>query len=169
MKTVSIISIVYGTLGLIWAAVISIIIKVQQALYENLPFPDDVNEIIDISAFTDSIYGTIGTLIPFIFIIAAIYIISGILHLTGNSSFKTFIYIAAILNIIWYVTYVVLIQIEVLPLINSLDMIPKGLFTFLIIFGMLINIGIYCGYPIFLFFYMRKGKEWDTLDTGYKS
>ena len=169
MKTVSIISIVYGTLGLIWAGVISVIIKFQQALFENIPFPDDVNEIIDIGAFMDNIYGTIGTLFPFIFIIAAIYIISGILHLTGNPSFKTFVYIAAILNIIWYVAYVVLIQIEVVPLINSLEMVPRGLINLVVIFSMLINIGIYCGYPIFLFFYMRKGKEWDILDTGYQN
>lgn len=78
-------------------------------------------------------------------------------------------YIAAILNIVWYAAYMVLIQMEIMPVISSIEMIPTGLMNLIVIFGMLINIVFYCGYPIFLLFYMRKGREWDTLDTGYKS
>jgi len=40
MKTVSIVSIVYGCLGLLWAAVASVVIKIQQAIIENIPFPE---------------------------------------------------------------------------------------------------------------------------------
>ena len=51
MKTVSIVSIVYGTLGLIWAGVVTVIIKFQQAIFENFPFPDEVYDYLDINAF----------------------------------------------------------------------------------------------------------------------
>ena len=169
MRTVSIISIVYGSLGLLWAAVASIIIKVQKAIFESFPFPDELNEYMDITAFLDTVYGMIGSIFPFVFLIAIVFILSGILQLAGNSSFKTFIYIAAILNITWYLAYIVLMQIEVMPMINSMELIPKGLMNLIMIFAMLINAVFYCGYPIFLLLYIRKGREWDTLDTGYNS
>jgi hypothetical protein len=169
MRTVSIISIVYGSLGLVWAAVASIIIKLQKAILGNFTFPDELNEYMDINAFLDTIYSMLGSLFPFVFLIAILFILSGILHLTGNSSFKTFIIIAAILNIIWYLAYMVLMQIEVMPMINSMELIPKGLMNLLMILVMLINAVFYCGYPIYLLLYIRKDREWDTLDTGYQN
>ena len=169
MRTVSIVSIVYGTLGLIWGVVVTVIIKVQQAIFEDFTFPDEVYDYLDISSFLDSIYGIMGTLFPFVFLIAVIYILSGILQLSGNSSFRSIAFIAAILNIVWYAAYAILILMEVMPLINSLEMVPAALMNVIVIIGMLVNIGIYCAYPIFLLFYLRKGRELDTLDTGYRN
>ena len=61
------------------------------------------------------------------------------------------------------------IMVGFVPLINSMDVFPGQLINLIILCGMLINAIFYCGYPIFLLLYMRKGREWDTLDTGYKS
>ena len=169
MKTVSIISIVYGTLGLIWAAVVSAAIKLHQAIFENFPFPDEVYDYVDIDTLLAALYSMIGSLFPYVFIIGIIYILSGILHLAGKTSFRTLASIAAILNIIWYVAYIVFVQVEFVPLINSMDVFPGKLMNLMILCGMLINALFYCGYPVFLMLYMRKGREWDTLDTGYKS
>jgi hypothetical protein len=121
-------------------------------------------------AMLDSVYGLIGNLFPFIFLIAALYIISGILYLAGKTSYKTIAYSAAILNIVWYVVYMVLMQVEIVPVLNTMELFPKNLLAVLVVLGMIINAVFYCGYPIFLIIFVKKGgKEWDTLDTGYKS
>lgn len=39
MKTVSIISILYGAAGLVWATLVSIMIWVQEAMMANFPWP----------------------------------------------------------------------------------------------------------------------------------
>ena len=169
MRAVSIISIVYGALGLIWAAIVSMVIRIQRSIFENFPFPEEVYEYIDINAFMETIYSVIGALIPFIFVIAVIYIMSGILYLTGNKTFKILGYIAAISNITWYAAYIVFLQADLVPMINSMDIFPGRLLNMIFIAGMLINAVFYCGYPIFLILFLRKGREWDTLDTGYQS
>ena len=84
MKAVSIISIVYGGLGLLWATVVSVLIRVQEAFFKNIPWPAEVYDIIDLPALLDRVYGVIGSLFPFVFFIAILYIISGILHLAGK-------------------------------------------------------------------------------------
>lgn len=170
MKAVSIISIIYGTLGFIWATVVTVMIRIYSALFENFPWPQEVYEIIDMPSFLETVLSVIGTLFPFVFLIAVLYIISGILQLTGKTSFKNLAYAAAILNIVWYIAYMVLIQMELVPALNSLEMFPKHLMNAMILFGMLFEAVFYCGYPIFLIIYIsRGGKAWDTLDTGYTS
>jgi hypothetical protein len=170
MKAVSIVSIVYGALGLIWGTVITVLIKVQAAFFAHFPWPSEVSEVIDLPALLDSVFGLIGNLFPFIFLIAALYILSGILHLAGKVSYKNLAYAAAILNIVWYVVYMVLVQVEIVPVINTLELFPKDLLAVLVVLGMIINAVFYCGYPVFLIIFIKKGgKEWDTLDTGYKS
>jgi hypothetical protein len=170
MKAVSIISIVYGTMGLIWASVISIVINVQEAFLEHFPWPAEVYEVIDLPALLDAVYGMIGTIFPFVFLIAALYILSGILYLAGRKSYTNIAYAAAILNIVWYVVYMVLVQVEIVPVINAMDLFPKNLLAVLVVLGMIINAVFYCGYPTFLIIFVKKGgKEWDTLDTGYES
>ena len=122
MKAASIISIVYGTLGLIWATVITIVIRVSAAFFEHFPWPPEVYEVIDVPAMLDSVYGLIGNIFPYIFLIAILYIISGILHLAGKTSYKNIAYAAAILNIVWYVVYMVLVQVEIVPVLNTLEL-----------------------------------------------
>ncbi len=170
MKTVSIISIVYGTVGLIWAAVVTFMIRIQSALMENFPWPPEVYDIIDIPSLLNSVYSVIGTLFPFVFLIAALYIVSGILQLSGRTSYKNLAYAAAILNIIWYIAYIVFMQMEVVPVLNSLELVPKNLINTIFIAGMILNAVFYCGYPVFLIVFVhRGGREWDTLDTKYTS
>jgi hypothetical protein len=170
MKAVSIISIVYGSFGLIWATVISVVIRVSGALFEHFPWPPEVSEVIDMPAVLDAVYGLMGNIFPFVFLIAALYIISGILYLAGKTSYKNIAYAAAILNIVWYVVYMVLVQVEMVPVLNTLELFPKNLLAVMVILGMIINAVFYCGYPIFLIIFVKKGgREWDTLDTGYKS
>ncbi len=127
MKAVSIISIVYGAIGLIWATVISVVIRVSGALFEHFPWPPEVSEVIDMPAVLDSVYGLIGNIFPFVFLIAALYIISGILYLAGKASYKNIAYAAAILNILWYVVYMVLVQVEIVPVLNTMELFPKNL------------------------------------------
>lgn len=170
MKAVSIISIVYGTMGLIWATVVSIVIRVHEAFFQHFPWPPEVYEVLDVPAMLESVYGLIGSIYPYVFLIAALYILSGILYLAGRRSYKNIAYAAAILNIVWYVVYMVLVQVEVVPMLNSLELFPKNLLAVLVVLGMIINAVFYCGYPTFLIIFVKKGgKEWDTLDTGYKS
>ena len=170
MKTVSIISIVYGTLGLIWATVVTIVIRIQAALFENFPWPPEAYEFVDMPSLLNTVYSVIGSLFPFVFLIAILYIISGILHLSGKTSFKNIAYAAAILNIVWYMAYIVLMQMEIVPVLNSLEIFPKNLMNIIVIVGMIFNAVFYCGYPVFLIIFIKRGgKEWDTLDTEYTS
>ncbi len=135
MKTVSIVSIVYGGVGLIWAAVVSAMIKIQSAMFENFPWPAEVYEYMDVPAFLEKIYSVIGVVFPFVFLIAALYIVSGILQLSGKPGFKGIAYAAAALNIIWYIAYIVIMQIEVVPVLNSIDFFPKNLMNVIFIFS----------------------------------
>jgi len=170
MKAVSIISIVYGALGLVWATVATVLIKVQEAFFQHFPWPPEVNEIIDIPVMMESVYRVVGYLFPFVFLIALLYIISGIFHLSGKPSFKAISYAAAVLNIVWYVVYIVLVQVEIVPMLNTMELFPENLLSTMVVFGMIINAVFYCSYPTFLIIFINKGgKEWDTLDTGYKS
>jgi hypothetical protein len=170
MRAVSIVSIVYGAIGIIWATVVSVVIKFQSALFSNFPWPEEMYEYMDIPSFLETIYGVIGTIFPFVFLISLMYIISGILHLAGKPTFKAIAYAAAIFNILWYIAYMVIMQMEVVPLLNSFELFPKNLINIIFIFGMLFNAIFYCGYPAFLIVFIRSGgKEWDTLDTGYTS
>ena len=168
MKAVSIISIIYGVLGLLWAAVVSVVIRFQRAMFENMPWPPEVYEIIDMPALMNSVYDVVGALIPFVFLGASLYIISGILQLTGKKSFKSIGYAAAIFNIVWYLAYTISVWVEVLPVLNSFEMIPGGVMSILFFFGTLFNAIFYCGYAIFLIIFItRGGKPSDTLQTGY--
>lgn len=170
MKAVSIISIVYGSLGLIWAAVVTVLIRLQEAFLQHFPWPPEVSEILDMPALLDSVYGLISNLFPYVFLIGALYILSGILYLAGKPSYKGMAYAAAVLNIVWYVVYMVLMQTEIVPVLNSTGIFPENLMSILVVLGMIINGVFYCGYPTFLIIFTNKGgREWDTLDTGYKS
>jgi len=62
MKTVSIISIVYGAFGLLWATMVTVMIRVQEAMMSNFPWPPEVHEIMDMPALLDSVYSIIGTI-----------------------------------------------------------------------------------------------------------
>ena len=139
MKTVGIISIIYGVLGIIWAAVVSLVIRFQQAIFADFPWPMEVYDFLDMPALLDSVYGVIGTLIPFVFLGAALYIVSGIMLLNGNKSARNLGYAAAIFNIVWYLVYMLSIQIEILPVLNSLEFFPKGLMNLIFLFGMIFN------------------------------
>jgi hypothetical protein len=170
MRTVSIISIVYGTLGLLWAALVSLLIRIHSAVFENIPWPPEVYDFIDLPAFLDSIYGVMGTVFPFVFLIAILYIISGILQLSEKPAFKNLAYAAAILNIVWYIVYIVVIQVEIVPLFNTIEFFPKNVMNYLFLAGSIFNGIFYCGYPVFLIIYLnRGGKPWDTIETGYTS
>jgi hypothetical protein len=149
---------------------VSVIINVQEAMMSNFPWPPEVYEILDMPALLETTYSIIGTLFPFVFLIAALYIISGILNLTGKEAYKNLAYAAAILNILWYIAYVVLLQVELVPLLSSMEVFPGKLLNLIMIAGMFINAIFYCGYPVFLIIFVRRGgKEWDTLDTNYTS
>jgi hypothetical protein len=168
MKTVSIISIVYGTMGIIWAAVVSVVIRIQRSIFEDFPWPTEVYDVIDMPALLETLYGVIGVLFPFVFLVAAFYIASGILQLTGNNAYRNIGYAAAILNIVWYLAYMISIQVELLPILNTFEYFPKGLMNVIFLFGMVLNAVFYCGYAIFLIIFLRRGGlAKDTLKTGY--
>ena len=170
MKAVSIVSIVYGTLGLIWAAVAILLIRLQAVFFKNFPLPEEVSEIVDLPVLLDSVYSVIGVLFPFVFLIALLYILSAILQLSGKSSFKNLAYTAAFMNIVWYISYIVLMQVEIVPVLNSLEFFPENLMGLIVLVGMVFNAVFYCGYPVFLIIFIRRGgKEWDTLNTNYTS
>ena len=65
MKAVSIVSIVYGSFGILWAAVVTVVIKIQSAMFSNFPWPEEVYEFIDFPSFLETIYSVIGTIFPF--------------------------------------------------------------------------------------------------------
>lgn len=157
MKAVSIISIVYGTMGMLWAAVVSLVIRFESAMFANFPWPPEVSDILDMPALLDTVYSVVGVLFPFVFLGAALYIVSGILQLTGNSTFKNIGYAAAIFNIIWYLAYMISLQVELLPILNSLEFFPKGLMNLIFLFGMIFNALFYCGYAVFLIIVLKRG------------
>lgn len=170
MKTVSIISILYGVFGLFWSAATMVIMRVQEAIFTDFPWPPEVREIVDIPALMDTAYSIVGTLFPFVILVAILYIISGILQLSGKPAYKNLAYAAAVMNILWYLAYIVIVQLELVPVLNSVNICPVRMINLIILVGMLFNAALYCAYPVFLILYIRTGfRAWDTLNTGYTS
>lgn len=159
MKTISIISILYGTLGLIWGTLIMVIVRIQKAIFENFPFPDEINEYFDVQSMMEVLHDIWGWLLPFILVIAIVYIVSGILGLTDKPMSVTFTYLAAVFNIIWYVAYVIILQVELLPVMDFSQFFPQKLFTLLFFAGTLLNAVFYCGYPVFLIIFLSRQKQ----------
>ncbi|KPK82010.1 MAG: hypothetical protein AMS27_14955 [Bacteroides sp. SM23_62_1] len=159
MKAVSIISIVYGTMGFIWSSIVLVGIGIQKAILENVPFPEEVLIYIDIPKMIEVIHGIMLFLMPFVFIIAAVYIVSGILGLSNKSQAYMFGILAAVFNIFWYVAYVIILQMELVPLFNFNDVFPEKLFNLIFLLGTIINAVFYCGYPIFLIIYLSQQRK----------
>jgi len=112
--------------------------------------------IVDINSLFTVLNDMWRLLFPFIFIIGTIYIISGILYLVKGQQYVALTYIAAILNIAWYLGYAVMIQTELLPLINLDPFIPNKLFSILVSLGTVTDAIFYCGYPVFLIVFMSQ-------------
>lgn len=161
MKTVSIISIIYGCLGFIWAAFLMILLGIQKEIIENIPIPEEAFQYIDISAIMESLHSIMSLLIPFVFLIGIIYIISGILGLTEKPQVYTFGMLAAVFNIIWYLSLVITLQFELIPLINIDFIMPARIFRMIFILGSIVDAVFYCAYPVFLLIFLsqRKGRS----------
>jgi hypothetical protein len=161
MKTVSIISIIYGTFGFMWTLLVLIVIGMQKAILSEIPIPDEALRYIDIPLVMDTLHGILTLMVPFVFLIGLIYIISGILGLNGKAQASTFGMLAAVFNIVWYVAYIVVLQVELVPLIKIDDLLPSKLFSYLFLLGTLVNAIFYCAYPVFLVIYLsrRRGES----------
>jgi hypothetical protein len=159
MKTVSIISIVYGVLGVIWGTLLLAVMQVQKAVFENFPWPTELDQFIDMPALISALHSFWSYIIPFVVVIAIIYMVSGILGLSDRPQATTFGLLAAVFNIIWYVAYVILLQIELIPALTTSEFFPEKLFQVLFFLGILINAVFYCGYPVFLIIYLNKQRN----------
>lgn len=160
MRTISIISIAYGSLGIIWGTVTRVLIHVQTSFMENFPFPEEVYSIIDVRKLMEALNDMWGLMYPLIFLTATIYIISGILQLAGRQQYLSLAYIAAILNIAWYLANMVMLQTGILPLIHVDQFFSEKIFHMLFAIGMLVNAIFYCAYPVFLIIFLsqQRGK-----------
>jgi hypothetical protein len=156
MKTVSIISIIYGVFGFMWALLVLFAVGIQKAILSEIPMPDEAVRFIDIPLVMDTLHGIVTLLVPFVFLIGLIYIISGILGLNDKAQASTFGMLAAVFNIVWYVAYIVVLQVELVPLIKIDDLLPAKLFSYLFLLGTLINAIFYCAYPVFLLIYLSR-------------
>jgi len=159
MKTVSVISIIYGVLGIIWGTMVLAAMQVQRAIFENFPWPEELNQFFDMPALISALHSFWGIIMPFVVIIAIIYMVSGILGLTEKSQASTFGLLAAVGNIIWFVAYVVIMQIELIPAINTGELFPENMFQVIFFLGILLNAVFYCGYPVFLIIYLNKKRQ----------
>jgi len=159
MKTVSIISIIYGVLGVIWGTLVLAVMQVQSALFEDFPWPPEVNQFLDMPSLISALHSFWSYLMPFVVVIAIIYMVSGILGLSDKPHAVTFGLLAAVFNIIWYVAYVIILQVEFVPAINTGDFFPEKLFQVLMLLGVLLNGIFYCGYPVFLIIYLNKVRQ----------
>jgi len=159
MKAVSIISIVYGTLGIIWSTIILVVIRIQRAIISNIPFPDEAMEIIDIPSMFDALHSIMSFLMPFVLLIGAIYIVSGILGITEKSQTYIFGMVAAVFNIFWYIAYVVFLRTELVPLFDFNEFFPAKLFNVLFFLGIFINAVFYCAYPVFLIIFLSQRRQ----------
>jgi len=159
MKTVSIISIIYGALGFMWALFVLFAIGIQHAILEHIPIPDEALKYVDIPKVLDTLHGILTLLVPFVFLIGLIYIVSGVLGLNGKAQASTFGMLAAVFNIIWYVAYIVILQVDLVPLIKLDDLFPSKLFHYMFLLGTLVNAVFYCAYPVFLIVYLSQGRK----------
>lgn len=159
MKTVNIISIIYGTLGFLWAMLVLVAVGIQKSIIENLPLPDEALIFVDIPLMLDTLHGIMSVLVPFVFLIGLIYIVSGILGLSEKPQVYTFGMLAAVFNIVWYIAYIVLLQVELVPLFNFDEIFPSNLFNMLFLLGTIVNAIFYCAYPMFLIIWLSMRRR----------
>ena len=156
MKTVSIISIVYGTLGFIWATLIMIALDIQKSIIENIPVPEEALKYVNVTAIMESLHSIMSLLVPFVFLIGLIYIISGILGLNERPQSYTFGMLAAVFNIVWYITLIVTMQMELIPLIKIDQIMPAHIFRMIFVLGSIVDAVFYCAYPVFLLIFLSQ-------------
>ena len=159
MKTVSVISIIYGTFGFLWAILVLFAIGIQQSLIENVTFPEEALKFADIPLILETLHGIMSVMVPFVFLIGIIYIISGILGLTEKPQAFTFGMLAAVFNIVWYVAYIVILQLDLVPLFKFDDILPSNLFNMIFLLGTIVNAIFYCAYPVFLIIFLSQRKR----------
>jgi hypothetical protein len=159
MKTVSIISIIYGTFGFMWAMMILLAVGIQKAIFSKIPIPEDALKYVNIPLVMDTLHGILTLLVPFVFLIGIIYITSGVLGLNGKSQSYTFGMLASVFNIVWYVAYIATLQVELVPLFKMDDILPNNLFSLFFLLGTVINAIFYCAYPVFLLIYLSQRRR----------
>lgn len=142
-----------------WALMVLFAIGIQKAIISEVPFPEEALKYVDIPLVMDTLHGILTLLVPFVFLIGLTYITSGILGLNGKSQAYTFGMLAAAFNIVWYVSYIVVLQIELVPLFNFGELLPRNLFSVLLLLGTIINAIFYCAYPVFLLIYLSMNKN----------
>jgi hypothetical protein len=159
MKTVSVISIIYGTFAFLWATLVVFAIGLQKSLIENVTFPEEALQFVDIPLMLETLHGIMSVLVPFIFLIGLIYIISGILGLTEKPQAYLFGMLAAVFNIVWYVSYIVILQLDLVPLFKFDEILPSNFFNLLFLLGTVVNAIFYCAYPVFLIIFLSQRKR----------
>jgi len=157
MKAVGIISIIYGSLVIIYGIFSLLMISVYANLIRFIPELDAYMYGFDLEAYMFIILGVLKILMPLAIVVGAIYLWGGIGAVRKVSSIFQ-LRLAAILNIIWYLLYIYLFLTRILPFLNGLlfDFDLGPLFNIIFIFAFLIGAIFYCGYPVFLLIWLRK-------------
>lgn len=164
MKAVGVISIIYGSLAILWSISSLIVMSLFGKFIGFIPEFDQAELPIDFEAYIQSIVYLINIVMPIAMIVGGIYLWGGI-NVVRKVSGSFQLRLAAILNIAWYIIYIYLFATRILPQFagwfTEFEELKymNSIFYVVFIFSFIMGAVFYCGYPVFLLFYLKNRSE----------
>jgi len=161
MKTVGIISIIYGSLAILYGVFSLLAMLVYANIFGFIPELDQDMLGVDFEAYIHSIADLVRAVMPIAIIAGGIYVWGGI-NVVKKIRGIFQLQLAAVLNILWYIFYIYLFVSKVYPVFmdvfGSFDEIYqlRGFIFVAFIISFIIGAVYYCGYPVFLLIYLKK-------------
>jgi len=156
MKTIGIISTVYGSFGILMNLIGLIAISFQRIVIKAIPFSELKDAPFDIKEFITSIHSVGFIFIPLAIIIGIMFLISGIKMINDKPDAVTLTRFSSIFDIIWYISYIIVIYLTLVPVFSELPPIGERVISMVIVLSGIIGTIFSCGYPVFLLIYLRK-------------
>ena len=164
MKAVGIISIIYGSLAILWSLSSLMVVTLFSKFIGFIPEFDQSMIPFDFDTYLHSIFDLIYIVMPIALIVGGIYLWGGI-NVVRKISGSFQLRLAAILNIVWYIIYIYLFVTRVFPQLMGIFAgfeelrYMDNIFYIVFIFSFIMGAIFYCGYAVFLLIYLRNRTE----------
>lgn len=161
MRTIGILNIIFGGLGILSGFVGIIALLIQRLVFKLMEQPVMLEDETAGDFFSAMIsmndLGLIAT--PFTITISVLFLIGGIRILKKQPNSVNTSILACYMGIIFYAIYIIVYRIYFIQ--SLFDMVPylnKSFLDLMFIVGTIIGGVFVCGYPVFLLIYLKKSR-----------
>ena len=164
MKAVGIVSIIYGSLAILYGIFSLLAMMVYTNIFGFMPGFDQDMMGFEFEAYIYAIGDMVRVVMPIAIVAGGIYLWGGI-NIVRKFRGVFQLQLAATLNILWYIFYIWLFVTKVVPIfIGFFDTFSElrqmnDIIYIVFIISFIIGALFYCGYPVFLLIYLRKERS----------